>query len=239
MGIFKRFRTAWSRHHRSRGFGIHSPFAFRFVREVLGQRLPYYCYESLEALRSTVVQLNGGRWNHPAVISAKDAKQLFRITNEFNPAHILQITAGHAVTTASMLAVSSTSHLWLHQDGLNPDSVASQVLAPYGDRIHVHRLLEDAIIDYETVLAQDEMPFILVDGLCHDSDSGVLADFLQRTLAHRAVVIMRGINRSDAIRQLWLQCKQAMPMGQTYTNEKTAILIATPKLQREDFFLWL
>lgn len=239
MGRFKRYRTAWSRHHRSRGFGIHSPFAFRFVREVLGQRLPYYCYEQLESLRARVVQLDGGRWRHNGVIKVKDAKQLFRITNEFNPAHILQITAGHAVTSASMLAVSSTSHLWLHQPELTPDSIAGQVLAPYGDRIHVHRLIEDTIIDYETALAHDEMPFVLVDGLAHDSDTGILADFLQRSLAHRAVVIMRGIHRSDTIRQLWLQCKRAMPMGQTYTNEKTAILIATPKLQREDFFLWL
>lgn len=31
----------------SRGFGIHSPFAFRFVTEVLCQPLPYYAYGML------------------------------------------------------------------------------------------------------------------------------------------------------------------------------------------------
>ena len=30
-----------------RGFGIHSPFAFRFITEVLCQRLPYYAYSDL------------------------------------------------------------------------------------------------------------------------------------------------------------------------------------------------
>lgn len=30
-----------------RGFGIHSPFAFRFVTEVLCQRLPYYAYSTI------------------------------------------------------------------------------------------------------------------------------------------------------------------------------------------------
>jgi len=30
-----------------RGFGIHSPFAFRFVTEVLAQRLPYYGYTDI------------------------------------------------------------------------------------------------------------------------------------------------------------------------------------------------
>lgn len=38
------------REYRSRGFGIHSPFAFRFVREVLKQPCAYYAYSSLDAL---------------------------------------------------------------------------------------------------------------------------------------------------------------------------------------------
>ena len=42
MGRMHRYRTALSRRHRSGGFGIHSPFAFNFVLNVLRERLPYY-----------------------------------------------------------------------------------------------------------------------------------------------------------------------------------------------------
>lgn len=35
----------WSRRLRSRGFGVHSPFAYRFITEVLHQQYSYYAYE--------------------------------------------------------------------------------------------------------------------------------------------------------------------------------------------------
>ncbi|MDE6498034.1 MAG: hypothetical protein K2L21_05185 [Muribaculaceae bacterium] len=35
----------WRRLRHSRGFGVHSPSAYRFIREVLCERLPYYGYE--------------------------------------------------------------------------------------------------------------------------------------------------------------------------------------------------
>lgn len=34
----------------SKGFGIQSPWAYRFVRYVIGERCPYYAYEALAAL---------------------------------------------------------------------------------------------------------------------------------------------------------------------------------------------
>ena len=43
----KRYINAWSRHHRSGGFGIHSPYAYQFVRNVWRQRLPYYAYDGI------------------------------------------------------------------------------------------------------------------------------------------------------------------------------------------------
>ena len=40
---FKRWRHG-------RGFGIHSPFAYSFVKETLRQKLPYYAYELIDGI---------------------------------------------------------------------------------------------------------------------------------------------------------------------------------------------
>ncbi|MEZ3520927.1 MAG: hypothetical protein K1V78_05450 [Muribaculaceae bacterium] len=40
----------WQRLRHRRGFGVHSPSAYRFITEVLNERLPYYGYERLDSL---------------------------------------------------------------------------------------------------------------------------------------------------------------------------------------------
>ena len=91
MGIIRRYRTAITRHHRSAGFGIHSPHAFNFVTNVLRGRLPYYAYDDIAALRQAVIKESASRWPHPRIISFKNAKLLFRVVNHFNPMEMLQI----------------------------------------------------------------------------------------------------------------------------------------------------
>ena len=94
MGRFRRYRTAWSRHHRSGGFGIHSPFAFNFVQNVLGERYPYYAYARIAKWRAKAKTALGGCWPHTSsLISLNEARMLFRITNFFNPSQLLVIGA--------------------------------------------------------------------------------------------------------------------------------------------------
>ena len=57
----------------SRGFGIHSPFAYRFITEVLAQRLPYYGYADISA--DSRIRL------------------IFRVIAYFGPEHILILSS--------------------------------------------------------------------------------------------------------------------------------------------------
>lgn len=64
-------------------------------------------------------------------------------------------------------------------------------------------------------------------------------EVLRRLLDARCVVVLRNLNHDDAMLKLFSASCDYMPMGQTYTNNKIAILNPNPKLQREDFLLWL
>lgn len=239
MGKIRRYRTAWSRHHRSRGFGIHSPFAFKFVRGVLRERLPYYSYEQIGQLRKNVLKCTGSRWrNREGVMSFKDAKMLFRIVNYFNPQVMLQVGITHGVSSASMLAVSSTSRLHLHAPNLGELPIASKIISRYGDAVTVHNGMGETLDAYRENLGENQ-PFVLVDDLRTQDDCDRLLAYLADAMKGPAVIVMRHITRNPLIKQLWTACKQQAQHGQTYTNEKTSIIITTPKLQREDFFLWL
>lgn len=44
-----------SRYRHSKGFGVHSPFAFRFITEVLGERCQYYDFSRLTSAHQRIV----------------------------------------------------------------------------------------------------------------------------------------------------------------------------------------
>ena len=238
MGRIRRYRTALSRHHRSAGYGIHSPYAFSFVLNVLRQRLPYYCYEELGALRNSVIRATRNNLRHPRIISSKNARLVFRITNHFNPKRILQIGTSYGVSCAAMMNVSTLSTLTLYEPHLNRYPVVKDVLRPYLERITIDSDLKHAI-DTHFSCVKDNTAFILINDLPDDSDfNAIMSTLPQHLNTCGGVVIMRNISRNDRMKQLWLLSRDSMTFGQSFTNEKLAIIVANPKLQLEHFFLW-
>lgn len=236
MGRLKRYRTAWSRHHRSRGFGIHSPFAFNFVTRVLGERCPYYAYDYLASLRQAIIDEESNRGPHPRVMSLKHAKMLFRIANHFNPSRVLQIGTRYGLSTASVMAVSSRSRLWLYEPHLEQFPVVAMVMQPFLDDIECYNDLDTAVNDYEH--ARDgELPFVLVSEIAAEDEDAVKR-LLTRILAGEGVVVMRNLTRNAAVARLWKYCLEAATHGQTFTNERLAILVINPKLPLQHFSLW-
>lgn len=74
-------RGWWQRLRHGRGFGVHSPSAYRFIREVLCERLPYYSYPEVDALAAS---WPGGR---------KHARLLLRLTAHAQP-HVAAVGEG-------------------------------------------------------------------------------------------------------------------------------------------------
>ena len=86
-----------------------------------------------------------------------------------------------------------------------------------------------------------DKPFVLVNALpMGEADLELLRDTLKRWLTEsESVVILRNLHRAPAMKHLWHEAKAMMAYGHTFTNEKTAILVARPGIPRQDFFLWL
>ena len=238
MGLLHQCRTAWSRHHRSAGFGIHSPHAFRFVTEVLGNRSHFYAYSDIEQMRREVIAATGSKWPHAKVMTFRQAKMLFRITNHFNPTCLLQVGVTDAIDTATMLAVSTGSQLWLHEPSLDSNPAAKQVITPLTDRVTHSSDLQTVLGGYLAAHG-DEPPFVLINHIGSEADAQMLATILTPLLTSQAVVLMRHMANDERVRALWDTCCQALGNGQTFTNERRGILIANPKLQREHFDIWL
>lgn len=239
MGRLRRYRTAWSRHHRSGGFGIHSPFAFNFVQNVLGERYPYYAYARIAKWRAKAKAASGGCWPHSSLISLNEARMLFRIANFFNPSQLLVIGARSGVSAASVKSVSSQSVLHLFSPQYAQSKVQQQLLHPFGEQVRHYSDISECVKAYSSQISGDAEPFVLVNEIGDEMELDVLKSAILPILQKQGVIVMRNLHKHELAARLWAECKDHAQYGQTYTNGKTGILIANPKLQLEHFSLWL
>ena len=228
---WKRYLTSWSRHHRSGGFGIHSPYAYQFVRNVWRQPLPYYAYGDLGLLIDTIQDGTTRQQRREMdLIDERDARLLFRVTTFFNPQRILQLGLATGIESVAMLAVNRESRLHLYDPQLEQNALALRVLQSQQGRVEFY---DDPLVAVDEVLEAG------VPSMMALVNRPVDEALLLRLLDARCVLVLRNMNRNKPVSALFDRCCDYMPMGQTYTNGKIAILNPNPKLQREDFMLWL
>ena len=78
----------------ARGFGVHSPWAYNFIVDVLGEKNPYYAYEDLHSFRqSATAEL-------PQLDKRCD-EMLFRIVNHILPLTVVEIGTSSGISAAA------------------------------------------------------------------------------------------------------------------------------------------
>ena len=201
------------------------------MREVWRQRLPYYAYGDITLLLDTIQEgTTKQQRRERGLIGEKEAKLLFRVTNFFNPSRILQVGAATGVESVAMLAVSCSSRLYLYDPQIEHNALALRVLQTQMDRVECY---DDVNVAINEMLEKSDAPMMALINVPVDET------VLKRLLDNHCVVVLRNVNRNKTMRDLFDTCCDSMALGQTYTNGKIAILNPNPKLQREDFLLWL
>lgn len=88
----KSFKEFISRVGKARGFGIQSPWAYRFVTEVVGEKSPYYYYEEIDRL-------------FPNAKERKFQKLIYRIRNFTYPSEVMVMDIAEADNDALDAAI--------------------------------------------------------------------------------------------------------------------------------------
>ena len=236
MGKIRRYCTALTRYRKSKGFGIHSPFAFHFVLDVLREKSAYYAYADISERRDEarrMKRLLGVR--NPKMISEKSARMMFRIANYFNPDNVLQLGTNFGVSAYSTLRVSSRSRMWLASCTGGPE-IALALLQDEIDRIDVSHSCVDAIRAYDEAAAES-LRYVVVNRVGKDEACSV-AEWLSELSRNEAVVVMRNLQHDDVVASLWQSLLKGLDHGMSFTNGKMGIAVIEKRLPRQSFQLW-
>lgn len=232
----KRYCTALNRIRKSKGFGIHSPFAFRFVLKVLKERLPYYAYTEIDYKRADVIEMlttEAHKKKH-GVLSAKDAKMIFRVVNFFNPKKIMQIGTNYGISSASALLPSSHSELWICGIPEAQHDIFTKQTEEFTKRINKYNTIKQCSEEY---FKAEEKPFLIINSATKEELTFLLENTDQLT-TRNCVIIINRISRQVESDTLWKAVKSQLTHGMTFSNGKFGVIVANPKLPRKDYSLW-
>lgn len=110
----------WLRRFRHRcGYGVHSPFAFDFITNVVYERTPYYGYTEIEATQAHEATLE------KCHLRRKTNRLLLRIVNRFQPRRVFTSYA----SAASLLYLRRGCTRARHQQITTPEEVQAMPAA--------------------------------------------------------------------------------------------------------------
>ncbi len=236
----KLYLTALKRYKRSKGFGIHSPFAFMFVLRVLREPLAYYAYSDIDTRRAMAASLaNKVEGRRPKLISRRSAKMLFRIACYFHPSQLLQVGTSYGVSTIALLDVSDSSRMMIYKGREAHDVVYDEITRRYSGRIISFATLAGATAAYRKACGDMSLsPFIMVNALDDTDAFTECADVIAWALQSEGVVVVRNLMRSPLVGKLFSQVDSSMDHGMTFTNGRMAVIVGFRHLPRQRFNLW-
>jgi predicted O-methyltransferase YrrM len=136
-----------------KGHGVHSPFVFDFIKNVLNDKKEYDCYYSLEKLRSELLHarrvievedFGAGSLAVPYeqkkvsdiarsfLKSKKFAQLLFRIVQYYKPETIIELGTSLGITSAYLAYADKTSEVFTLEGSKNVASIAEENLQKLG-----------------------------------------------------------------------------------------------------------
>lgn len=131
-----------AKHHK--GHGVHSPFVFSLIEDVLNEKHPFYAFKSIESARTnllsdhSVIYVNdhgtGSSRNRKiseiarqCLKSKKEAQMLFRLACQMQPNNILELGTSLGITTLYLSSARPSANIYTIEGCPNIANIANQV----------------------------------------------------------------------------------------------------------------
>ena len=234
MGNVRHFCTALERYHRSGGHGIHSPFAFKFVLDVLREKCAYYAYDDIKALRRKAsVILKRQKGEKIRIVSGENARMIFRITNYYNPEKILEIGSCYGIVSSVMMMVSSRSEVFRYEPKPEDYEMPEKLGFPTGLRLKYFDDFKQAVSAFDN----SNCPFVMINRI-EPVDYEQIRSYVAGIQQNGGVIILCNLSRSDLMRDLWQQIIDNGNFGMGFSNDRIAVFVGSKKLPKQNFSLW-
>ncbi|MCQ2058249.1 MAG: hypothetical protein MJY71_00255 [Bacteroidaceae bacterium] len=212
------------------GYGVHSPWAYNLIENVINEHNMYYAYDDLYE-----------HWKR----SPEDMPQygekmdqlVFRLANYINPKFILEVGTASGVTTGYLASVSSKSRC-VTIDNKNPHQrKIENNLKKFGN---IEYTISNNPIQYIKDLMEQNRkngtPLDLVH-IAHVDRPDLIVETLIPYVNSNTLFIVNGINRSAKHKEWWSSIKNDPRTGVTFQFKRFGLIFFDLKMNKTHYIL--
>lgn len=217
--------------------GVHSPFVFDLVTNVIYADRDYYAYKPLERLRVQLLETDKlvenrkiSDWAAEA-LAPKYAQLLFRLINRFQPDNVFEIGTSIGIETAYMAkANSSATVLKIEPSQNNALAVKENFKALQLNNI-------DVIAGFRDVLQQlNTLDFVFINIQTLDDASVVLSQCFAKA-DENSVFVINDISVSKEMKAIWEEIKSNDAVKVTLDLFQLGIVFFRKEQAKEHFVI--
>jgi predicted O-methyltransferase YrrM len=227
--LAKKYLTYYLAASNGKGHGIHSPFVFDFITNVLNDKKKYECYLAIEQRRkilltdpavievedfgagSAVIKTSSRVVKNIAASSLKPKKfsqLLFRIVNYYKPKTILELGTSFGITSAYLASGNSDAKLHTCEGAKNIAAIAKQTFNDLS-LTNINLIEGDFAKTFPHLLSQlQHIDLAFVDG---NHRKAPTLDYFNQLLgvSHQStILIFDDIHWSPEMEEAWAQIQQ-------------------------------
>ena len=216
------FRRPWiwlSRFRQRKGYGVHSPFAYSFIRGVVLESSAYYAYADLAHLHPWWV-----RWFRLYPMQCR--RLLFRLANFAEPRTVVLRTEDEVAKKYIRAAVPRAEVR--REEGAMSGEVRRKEGAMSGEVRRKEGVL--AAVPEGSPEGREAADFVLVGKERLEEAAAVAA-----RMPERGMLVCEGIHESRRAKEIWRTIREAPHTGVTFDLYTYGVAFFNPKLHKQHY----
>ena len=227
------FRRPWiwlSRFRQRKGYGVHSPFAYSFIRGVVLESSAYYAYADLSPLHPWWV-----RWFHLYPMQCR--RLLFRLANFAEP-RTVELRTEDEVAAKYIRAAVPRAEVRRKEGAMSGEvrrkegAIPGVVRRKEGDIPGEVRRKEGvlAAVPEGSPEGREAADFVLVGKERLEEAAAVAA-----RMPERGMLVCEGIHESRRAKEIWRTIREAPHTGVTFDLYTYGVAFFNPKLHKQHY----
>ena len=216
------FRRPWiwlSRFRQRKGYGVHSPFAYSFIRGVVLESSAYYAYADLAQLHPWWV-----RWFRLYPMQCR--RLLFRLANFAEP-RTVELRTEDAVAKKYIRAAVPRAEVRRKEGAMSGEVLRKERGMP-GEVLRKEGVL--AAVPEGSPEGREAADFVLVGKERLEEAAAVAA-----RMPERGMLVCEGIHESRRAKEIWRTIREAPHTGVTFDLYTYGVAFFNPKLHKQHY----